>query len=682
MKKHLFNYYLRCLSAKKWMLDMNHNKRYAIYFFYDSMGIVDEYNIVLLRDLAANVDQLLVVSNSELTEEGYLKFNTVTEHIMVRENKGLDVWAFKEGMAYWGWDELSSVDELVMLNFTNFGPVYPLSEMFESMKERSCDFWGINMRYGSVNDPYNLCKYGYIPDHVPSSFIVIRNSLIHSPDFQSYWDQMVMINNYAESVCYHEAVFTKLFSDLGYTYELYINTEDLKEFHDYPSMLYPLELVKNRKCPFFKRKIFYNIYEEFLFCSTGQLASEFYEYLKNESAYDVNLIWDNLLRTVNMSNLKDRMQLNYILSEKLSSGEPHRDRKVALIMHLYNEDQMDYCINYANAMPEDADIIITTDTEAKKAAILSISEVLKPRRVLVRIVENIGRDVSALLVGCRDIVLAYDYICFVHDKKSRHLSPYIVGESFSYHCFENILSSREYVENVISTFENNERLGLLVPPTPMHSQFYSLVGAEWGRNFDIVTELAARLKLHVDINRNKPPIAPFGTMFWMRPKALEPLFTCNLSYHDFPKEPTHINDSSLMHAVERIYPFVAQNQGYYTGWATSERYAQQLLTNLYFSLRDINKTAFWHYGVVDRTMLLHIIGHPFSEHSFQNRGEFIGDGITVDNPDVSYQEKIEESRRAFPTSLLVKLLLQRILPQKTIILLQKIRAVTRGLLRK
>lgn len=590
--------------------DNMHVKRLGIYFFYDKAGIVDDYNLFLLNDLKENIDKLLVVCNGYLTNEGRAKFETVADDVLMRENVGFDVWAYKEGMEYYGWDELYKYDEMILLNFTNFGPFYPFKEMFDEMDKRDADFWGIVMRYGFSHDPWSKCKYGYIPDHVPSSFMVIRNKMLCSDEFRSYWDSMCPINSYEESICYHEAIFTIDFSKKGYQYSIYIDTEDLKDYWDYPMMLYPLELIKNRRCPLLKRKSFYNIYEEYFISSCGEATVEVYDYLKNNSKYDVNLIWENILRTTNMSDVKDRMQLNYVLPKEIIKSNINKERKIALMLHIYYEDKIEYCYNYALSMPPDADVYITTDTEKKKSLIMQKFSNLKCRKLEIIQVENRGRDRSALLIGCKGFVSEYDYICFAHDKKVKHVKPYIIGEAFSYRCFENVLGSKNFVENVISTFDENPRLGLLVPPPPNHSVFYSTIGSEWEHNYENTTKLAEKMKLKVDFNRNKPPIAPLGTIFWFRPKALKGLFGIDWKYEDFPVETVGENYGNIMHSIEKVFPFAAQNEGYYTGWLMSDYFARMEITNLYYMLRDIHVTFFWHYGIHNRQSMLYLIGRP------------------------------------------------------------------------
>mgnify|MGYP002510168861 CR=1 FL=1 len=582
-------------------------RRYAIYFFYDKDGIVDDYNIYMLNDIKKNVDHLMVVSNGKLERAGKEKFYSVSDEIYERENEGFDVWAYKKGIERAGWDTIGEYDELILFNFTNFGPVYPFSEMFAETDTYEVDFWGITEHYGHDFDPYNKCKYKVIPRHIQSSFIAIRKSMLISKDFREYWENMPMIHDYAESICYHEAIFTEDFNRKGYRSRVYVKTEDLKEFSDYPLMLYPVELIKNRKCPIFKRKTFFNQYEEFLDISCGQSGLELYEYLRDYTDYDLNLIWDNLLRTANMYDMKQRMQLNYIISTEAKTGRVETKQRVALFMHIYSLELAVICKHYAEYMPSYADICITTDTEEKVTQLKQIFGTFKPNRVHIVKVINRGRDVGALLIGLKDYINRYDYICFMHDKKSDHNIPKMVGESFAYHCYQNTLANEIFAENVIDLFEKNPRLGLLVPPTPCHGPYYSIIGMEWQGDYQNVKELANRWGITVDINESKPAVAPLGTTFWFRKEALRKLYEVGLTYGDFPEEPTGSNDGNIMHAIERLYPFVAQQSGYYSAWGLSDKYSKMEITNLYKMFRDINQTMFWNYGVDDRHTMMHKI---------------------------------------------------------------------------
>lgn len=567
--------------------------RLGIFFFYDKEGIVDDYITYMLEDMKLNVTDLVVVCNGIITPEGRKKLKDITSNIVVRENTGFDVWAYKEGIQFYGWEKIREYDEIIFFNFTIFGPLYPFKEMFDEMDQRDLDFWGITTYHGAPYDPFGKIKYGYLPEHIQSHFIVVRNDMLNSYEFKKYWDEMVPITSYEEAICYHEAIFTKTFEDKGFKWQAYVDTSDLKKHSHAPILMAALELVKNRRSPIIKRRSFIHHYADFLNYTSGEQSIDVYEFIKNNLNYDVNMIWDNILRVNNQTDIKRSMHHNYILPTDTSKNslEYSTSKKIALVMHIYFEDLISYCFHYAKSMPKNCDVFITTNSESKKKAILEVFTSLNCSKLEVVVIENRGRDVSSLLVATKEFIMDYDYVCFAHDKKTTQVEPYSVGESFSYKCFENILHNSILVENIIATFDENPRLGLLTPPPPHHAHFYSTIGSEWGNNFQNTLELMEKLDIKVSINPKDEPTAPLGTMFWFRPIALKTLFEYDWKYEDFPKEPNR-NDGSLLHAIERIYPIVVQHEGYYSGWVLADTFARIEITNLYYMLREINTTYF------------------------------------------------------------------------------------------
>lgn len=576
------------------IIDEKKVKRLIAYFIYDKQGIVDDYIIYMLCALKEHSSEIAVVVNGKLTSESREKLNQVTPVVMVRENKGLDVWAYKTVLDYYGWDKLVTYDEVIMMNFTIMGPVYPLSEMFESMSARDLDFWGITMYHKyEKGDPFGTIECGYIPDHIQSHFIAVRTPMLKSIEFQSYWNNMQEIKDYRDAVGCHEAMFTKRFSEKGFKWDVYADMGD--GYNNHPILCATREMLEEKRCPIFKRRSFMQDYSNIIHDTVGQEAIEAYDFIDKHTDYDVNLIWDNILRLENQADIKKNMQLNYILDSKHGTdiSEVLKKKRVALVLHFYFEDLAEYCLHYVKSMPKEADIYVTVGSEKKKKIIEETFSVLE-NNVKVILIENWGRDVSALLVGTKDFIMDYDYVCFVHDKKVTQLSPQTVGAGFSYKCFENLLPTKEFVQNVIRTFEENPRAGLLTPPPPNHGDYYITLGLEWGMNYDVTVELAEKLGITVPIDKKKEPIAPLGTMFWFRPKALKLLFDQDWEYKDFPAEPNKI-DGTLLHAVERIYSYVVQQEGYYPAWIFSEKGAQIEVTNLNYMVRGLNNAVF-HMG--------------------------------------------------------------------------------------
>lgn len=562
-------------------------KRLIIYFFYDKDGIVDRYVPYMLEDLNKNCSELFVVCNGVLMPEGRKKIAEITPHILVRDNVGFDVWAYKTALEQYGWDKLAEYDEVVMMNHTIMGPVYPFAEMFGEMDKRDVDFWGIT-KYHEYRDrdPFGTISYGYIPEHIQSHFIAVRNPMLTSKEYRDYWDNRPEITCYGDAVGKHEAIFTKSFHDKGFSWDVYVDTSDLEGNNLCPLIFCPKKLIEEKRCPILKRRSFFHNYYDFQRITVGEQGRELMDFLRDHTEYDTGLIWENALRTTDMCDIKRNLDLDYILPNDVTVEKPVQ-RKIALAMHIYFEDMVEYCYQYAQSMPPYSDILITTDSAEKKEVIEKTFTKGNWAKVTVIEIENRGRDVSALLIGLAPYLDQYDYVCFMHDKKVTQLREAIAGVTFSERCFRNLLGSKDMVNNILALLDKEPNMGLLCPPPPNFGDYYRTVGGEWGENFDRAKELSEKLKLKAPIHADKPPVAPLGTMFWFRPKALEKLLHRKWQYSDFPKEPNN-TDGTILHSIERLYPYVAQDAGYYSAWVLSTQYARSEWNNLEFSLRELN----------------------------------------------------------------------------------------------
>lgn len=572
-------------------------RRYGIYVFYDKDGIVDEYNYYFLEDLRKNLSRLLIICNGDVRPEGLERFQKIADEVVVRENKGFDITSYKLGIERYGYEELSQFDEVMVLNSTTYGPFYPFSEMFAAMDQRDVDFWGITKFHQVPFDPFGTIKYGYIPEHIQSYFMVFRRSLFETEDFQNYWRNLPQINSYEEAVGFYETVFTKDFSDKGYKWDVYVNSSDLEHYTYDPLRDFPRRMIEERKCPVIKRRSFFHDYQEAFSRSGGEGSREAFDFIEKELGYDVGLIWKNILRLENQADVKKRMHLNYVLSSKLPLKQNPGKLTACLVLHIYYQELAQYCYKYVTSMPEGTDIYITVPSEEKKKYVEKVFEPLKGYKWEIRIVGNIGRDVAPFLVGCKDIIDKYDLICKVHDKKVYQVMPMSIGESWAYKCFENLLKNKTFVENVIATFEQNPFLGMLTPPVPNHGPYYPTCGkGEWGDNFAVTKEVAEKLGVKVNMNRDKEPVAPLGSMFWVRTKALKSLFAHDWQYQEFPEEPIE-TDATVLHAIERVYPFCVQHEGYYPALLMVDTYARIEFTNWKFISGELHKAAMNQVGV-------------------------------------------------------------------------------------
>lgn len=562
-------------------------RRAGIYLFYDAEGVVGSYIDYFLKELKTVVDYLVVVVNGKLTQEGRKKFAALADDFFVRENSGFDAWAYKTAIEYIGWDTLKKFDELVIANYTIYGPVFPFADIFKEMECSTCDFWGMFTNYEDRNMKSFFgvpLKWGYKPESLASNFCVYKSSVLHSYEFYTHWKTLPPIKNYYESSVFHEWALTKMLADAGFTYRVVDHSKFQRKCPS-PTVYAAYELLADYHVPVIRKKVFYDPNGTLDYCT--DIPRKIMQYLAEHTDYNCDLIWEDLLRTVNQYDLKNWFNWNTILPDDFSYASFHRS-KVAVIFHNYYPDIMGKYIHNIASFPDGTDFYFTTDTEEKRKLMQTLTEPLKERFSMeFRLVENRGRDVSALLVGCRDVIVEgrYDLICFMHDKKgigNSSAGKYsCVGDSFSDCCFENVAASSDYVHNVISLFEQNSRLGIAVPPPPRNANYYKVIGGSWAakENYIKSEQLLRELDISVPMDEKKPPVAPYGSVFWFRPDSLLPLFKKMWEYDDFEAEPMK-SDGTISNAIERSHSLIAQGMGYYPTVIMSTRYAEQEVTRM------------------------------------------------------------------------------------------------------
>ncbi len=306
--------------------------RIGIFAFYDADGIVDDYIPMLVGAVREHCTLLLCVVNGELSAEGRQKLAAVSDEILCRPNEGLDVTGYQQGLFHLE-EKARRADEVLFFNQTVFGPVYPLSEMFDAMGERDLDFWGMTRHKGLKADltgtVWEKVEYGYIPPHIQSYFFAVRASLLHSAAFWNYWREMPVIHDYVEAVSFHEMRFTKYFKDLGFCGAPYLDCSEWEPYMDYPLMGMAAEMVRKKRAPLVKRKSFVSARTSYLSVPQGGAGWELLQYLDKNTEYPIDLILRNLTRTVPMA------ELMWVMSPSVSpeAVTPQKGR-VALVFWL------------------------------------------------------------------------------------------------------------------------------------------------------------------------------------------------------------------------------------------------------------------------------------------------------------------------------------------------------------
>jgi hypothetical protein len=225
----------------------------------------------------------------------------------------------------------------------------------------------------------------------------------------------------------------------------------------------------------------------------------------------------------------------------------------ALHAHFYYPELAPDLLEKLAANQARCDLMLTTTDNEKAIALRAATSDYRMGTVEICIVPNRGRDIGAFLNGYgRERLARYDVVGHVHAKRSLLLGDAGVGENWREFLWQNLVGDQyPMMDTVLARFAAEPGLGLVFPEDP------HLPG--WSDNLEIASGLAERLGL-------AEPLEPFfefplGTMFWARSSALKPLFDLNLGWDDYPEEPLAY-DGTLLHALERLLPFVARRAGY------------------------------------------------------------------------------------------------------------------------
>ena len=276
--------------------------------------------------------------------------------------------------------------------------------------------------------------------------------------------------------------------------------------------------------------------------------------LENSNRYDTAVV--NPLAHFIRSGKPDGPWKHSVVTPANIDGQVVREANLRTALHvhfhypeLYTDFQEKLSSNQSRC-----DLLLSTNNKRKAEILRRAVTNYGGGKAIVRIVPNRGRDIGAFLTAFgKDIADQYDIIGHLHSKRSLFLGNSLIGERWREFLWQNMLGGLyPMMDIVLDRFAKDERLGIIFPDDPHLS--------DWDLNRKVAEQLAKRMR----IDELLPPFFdfPVGTMFWGRTNALAPLLKLKLNWSDYPKEPAPI-DGTILHALERLLPFVARHQGYH-----------------------------------------------------------------------------------------------------------------------
>ena len=305
--------------------------RLALYVFFHKEGILEEYVSYYLKGLKAVCADIVLIANGGLSEEAKRQLEALSVQYIVRENKGVDFAAWKAGLSYVGWDKVRQYDELVLCNCSCYGPVYPFSEAFDRMKDRACDFWGLNRQPDLPDKLVGPAEARFpMTEHIQSYFYVFRRRVLLSEAFRAWWDSLVEAKSYWEEIREHELKFSGYLEKAGFVGDTLMDFQKYRElapFGDAWSSCADVQLAEDRN-PLVKRKAVF---------SSSDVSIRILEYIHYNTEYPVDLLLKDAPNRKYFSLLNI---IRFYVMKRLCSGRKRqcyevKEKKALLLYYLY-----------------------------------------------------------------------------------------------------------------------------------------------------------------------------------------------------------------------------------------------------------------------------------------------------------------------------------------------------------
>ena len=234
-----------CVSCSKdFAIDGVKNRRTAVVSCFFADGCVPETLLFLLRGLKEVVDNIVLVGDCLIVPSEMDKLSDLVCHAEFERHEQYDFGSYKRGLRYarsHGLLDEDVADELVLINDSCFGPIFPFSESFDVMSKRPCDFWG-----------YAGYQTAHVKKHISSFFLVFKRSVLDSGRLDDFLSRVEGKLDRGLVVMFFEIELTQYLADGGMLFET--TTEDLESTIN--GFNYPLTFLRDYRVPLVKKKAF------------------------------------------------------------------------------------------------------------------------------------------------------------------------------------------------------------------------------------------------------------------------------------------------------------------------------------------------------------------------------------------------------------------------------------------
>jgi len=223
-------------------------RRICLFAGYDRDGIVDDYVIAYVSDLARHAD-VYYLADCHMRDGELGKLSPHVREAWSQPHGKYDFGSYSELVRRVGWETISQYDELLLVNDSCY-LLRPLDAVFAAMDTRACDWWGLQATKGiaatrtTPDDRsklpipmtavrgalLNSFEQDYQYDfHVGSYFVACRKPVIDDPGFRRLLGSIARQDSKKNLVLKYEVGLTRYLVARGHAFDTLVGS--LYPFH-------------------------------------------------------------------------------------------------------------------------------------------------------------------------------------------------------------------------------------------------------------------------------------------------------------------------------------------------------------------------------------------------------------------------------------------------------------------
>lgn len=215
--------------------------RTAIVASYFGGGEIPETVFYLLRGMREVADNIVYVADCKVLPDEAEKLRGLVTIAKFERHGQYDFGSYRRAMEIArseGLLEAGLANELVVINDSSYGPIYPFTESFAKMAEHGCDFWG----YTGYN------AFGH--RHISSYFYLFTRRVIDSGRLDAFLKGVQGKFERDKVIIKFELRLTQFLADFGFKWDTFV---PFGYKHSSPTK-HPFSICRNFRMPLLKAK--------------------------------------------------------------------------------------------------------------------------------------------------------------------------------------------------------------------------------------------------------------------------------------------------------------------------------------------------------------------------------------------------------------------------------------------